>query len=91
MTSAEQRGGTVVPVFHVLNPKGEDKGHDRGQPGADAAWAAAAPATLDRPRRCRAEDLQLLTSIQHADPNSLYNRIARCRSRRSPARRATAT
>ena len=59
VATAEQRGATVVPMFRVLNPKGEDKGNTEGSPVPTAAWAAAAPATLRSDRaRCRAEDHQ---------------------------------
>jgi hypothetical protein len=78
VTTAEQRGSTVVPVFHVLNPKGEDKGHTEGSPVPTQLWAAAAAATLDQTASDAAPKISdLLTSIQHADPNSLYNRIAK--------------
>jgi len=82
VASAEQRGDTVVPVFRVLNPKGEDKGHTEGPPVPTQDWANAAPALLDRTARAAAPKISsLLTSIQttamHADPNSLYNRIAK--------------
>lgn len=78
VASAEQRGGNVVPVFHVLNPKGEDKGQIEGSPVPTHVWAAAASDTLDHAARDAAPKISnLLTSIQHADPNSLYNRIAK--------------
>src|SRR4029077_12862102 len=78
----QQRGDTVVPVFRVLNPKGEDKGHTAGPAVATQEWANAAPELLDRTARAAAPKISsLLTSIQttamHADPNSLYNRIAK--------------
>ena len=78
VTTAEQRGATVVPVFHVFNPKGEDKGHTEGRPVPTQLWAAAASDTLDQTASDAAPKISdLLTSIQHADPNSLYNRIAK--------------
>ena len=82
VASAEQRGQTVVPVFRVLDPKGEDKGHVEGTPVPTSAWSEAAPATLHGTAEQAAPKIsQLLTSIQtaimHADPNSLYNRIAK--------------
>src|SRR4051794_12699779 len=46
VASAEQRGATVVPVYSVLNAKGEDKGKAEGVPIATGAWAAASPTTL---------------------------------------------
>ena len=83
VTSAEQRGDTVVPVYSVLNPKGEDKGKAEGTPVPTEAWAAAStghPAAGGEamPRR---RSPRLLTGIQttalRADPNSLYNRVAK--------------
>jgi hypothetical protein len=78
VATAEQRDGAVVPVFRVLNPKGEDKGHTEGAPVPTEAWASAASTTLDQTALDAAPKIsQLLTSIQHADPNSLYNRVAK--------------
>jgi len=78
ITTAEQRGATVVPVFTVLNPQGEDKGKIEGAPMATQAWAAASPDTLQQAAADAAPRISdLLTSIQHADPNSLYNRVAK--------------
>ena len=59
VATAEQRGGNVVPLFRVLNPKGEDKGHTEGSPVPTQVWAAATRghARSDRARG-RAEDLQ---------------------------------
>ncbi len=78
VATAEQRGSTVVPMFRVLNPKGEDKGNTEGAPVPTQIWAAAAADMLDQTARDAAPKIsQLLTGIQHADPNSLYNRIAK--------------
>ena len=78
MATAEQRGANVVPQFRVLNPKGEDKGNTEGSPVPTAAWAAATPATLDQTARDAVPRIaNLLTGMQHADPNSLYNRVAK--------------
>jgi hypothetical protein len=78
VATAEQRGTNVVPRFRVLNPKGEDKGDTEGSPVPTEVWAAAAAATLDKTAREAAPKISsLLTGIQHADPNSLYNRIAK--------------
>jgi hypothetical protein len=78
VATAEQRDGTVVPMFRVLNPKGEDKGHTEGSPVPTEAWATAESATLDQTALEAAPKISaLLTGIQHADPNSLYNRIAK--------------
>jgi len=76
------RGATVVPVYAVLDPKGQEQGKSEGKPLASADWAAAAPATLSRTATEAAPGIaDLLTHIQaalqHADPNSLYNRPAR--------------
>ena len=78
VTTAEQRGDGVVPTFRVLNPSGEEKGNIEGSPVPTEAWAAATPATLDQTARDAVPKItNLLTSIQHADPNSLFNRIAK--------------
>jgi hypothetical protein len=84
VATAEQRDAMVVPVFRVLNPGGEDKGHIDGKPVPTSAWAAAAPDMLDQTARDVAPRVSdLLTSIQtatlRADPNSLYNRVAKVR------------
>jgi predicted aspartyl protease len=82
VTSAEQRGATVVPVYSVLNPKGEDKGKTEGVPIPTDAWAAASQTTLqDAAKDAAPKIAKLLTGIQttaqRADPNSLYNRVAK--------------
>jgi hypothetical protein len=78
VATAEQRGGNVVPLFRVLNPKGEDKGQTEGSPVPTQVWAAATAETLDRTANEVAPKISaLLTGIQHADPNSLYNRVAK--------------
>jgi hypothetical protein len=82
VTSAEQRGTTVVPVYGVKNPKGEDKGKAEGSPIPIEAWAAASPAVLQQAANDAAPKVaNLLSGIQaaaqRADPNSLYNRIAK--------------
>ena len=65
VATAEQHDGTVVPMFSVLNPKGEDKGKTEGSPVPTAAWAAAHARhpRSDRDRR-RTEDRQ----AAHRDP-----------------------
>jgi predicted aspartyl protease len=82
VTSAEQRGATVVPVYSVLNPKGEDKGKAEGVPIPTDAWATASRTTLqDAAKDAAPKIANLLTGIQttaqRADPNSLYNRVAK--------------
>ena len=82
VASAEQRGPDVVPVFHVLSPKGEDKGSADGDPVPTEYWAAAAPDMLNQEASDAAPKIAaLLNGIQaatmRADPNSLYNRVAK--------------
>jgi hypothetical protein len=82
VTRAEQRGETVVPVFTVLDPRGNDQGKIEGTPVPTRAWAAAGPATLQTSAAEAAPKIASLlngiqTAIAHADPNSLYNRRAR--------------
>jgi hypothetical protein len=81
-TRAELRGGAVVPVFTVFNPKGEDQGTAEGAPVPTDAWAAGAPAMLQQTATQAAPGITtLLTRIeaarQKADPNSLFNRAAK--------------
>jgi hypothetical protein len=82
VASAEQRGPDVVPVFHVLSPKGEDKGSAEGSPVPTKSWATASPGMLNQEASEAAPKIAaLLNGIQaatmRADPNSLYNRVAK--------------
>jgi len=82
VTTAEQRGVTVVPVFRVLNPKGEDKGSTEGTPVPTAVWAAAPADMLNKEASEAAPKIAALldgiqTATMRADPNSLYNRVAK--------------
>jgi hypothetical protein len=66
----------------VLNPKGEDKGKVESKPVPTATWADASPGMLEQVALDAAPRIAtLLNSIQtaqmHADPNSLYNRVAK--------------
>jgi hypothetical protein len=75
--TAGLHGATVVPVYAVLDPTGRDRGKSEGKPLASADWAAATPAVLARAATDAAPGIaDMLTGIQHADPNSLYNRPA---------------
>jgi hypothetical protein len=82
VTTAEQRGADVVPVFRVVSPKGEDKGSTEGNPVPTEAWAVASPNMLNQEASEAAPKIvALLNGIQaatiRADPNSLYNRVAK--------------
>jgi hypothetical protein len=82
VATAEQRGVTVVPVFRVLNPKGEDKGSTEGTPVPTAVWAAAPTDMLNKEASEAAPKIAALldgiqTATMRADPNSLYNRLAK--------------
>ena len=78
IAAAEARGTTVVPVFGVLNPQGKDKGKVEGSPVPAQDWSTGSSATLEQVAANAAPKISsLLTAIQHADPNSLYNRIAK--------------
>jgi hypothetical protein len=82
VATAEQRGAMVVPVFRVLNPKGEDKGSAQGTPVPTEIWAAAAPEMLNQEASEAAPKIVALldgiqTATMRADPNSLYNRPAK--------------
>ena len=83
---AELRGEQVVPGFRVRDPSGAEKGHAEARPVALAAWAAAAPETLERAGREAAPTVAaLLASIEaarrEADPDSLVNRPVRVQLR----------
>lgn len=80
--SATLHGDSVTPIYKVLDPTGKDRGESDGKPVTSADWANAVPATLSSTAIQAAPNIaSLLTaiqaSIQHADPNSLYNRPAR--------------
>lgn len=78
IATAEGRGDTVVPVFGVLDPQGKDKGKIEGTPVPTQDWSTGSDSTLKQVATDAAPKISaLLTSIQHADPNSLYNRIAK--------------
>jgi hypothetical protein len=82
LSRAERRGSTVVPVFVVRDPAGEDQGSIEGAPVPLGVWAAAEPATLRMAaREASPRIVALLGGIRNArdraDPNSLYNRPAK--------------
>jgi len=80
ITSAEQRGRTVVPIYLVQNPEGVEQGTTEGSPVPTEAWAASDNATLNAvAAEAAGKVADLLNSIRiardKADPNSLYNRV----------------
>jgi hypothetical protein len=80
--TARHQGEAIVPVYTVRTPQGRDAGSLQGPPVPIAAWASAAPATLEQVAQDAAPSLTKLlaalnTSLQEADPNSLLNRPAR--------------
>lgn len=80
--SAQDRGSEIVPIYTVLNPQGQSQGTVQGKPVATEVWAAANSATLRQAAFDAAPGIDsLLTNIQtglmQADPNSLYNRVAK--------------
>jgi hypothetical protein len=82
ITSAEQRGRTVVPIYVVQNPEGAEQGTTEGRPVPTEAWAVSDGATLNAvATEAAGKVAELLTSIRiardKADPNSLYNRVAK--------------
>jgi hypothetical protein len=78
VATAETRGNLIVPLFSVVDPRGQDKGNAEGSPVETQAWATASADTLDKAAADAAPKVSaLLTNIQHADPNSLYNRVAK--------------
>jgi hypothetical protein len=81
-TTATLRGDSVMPIYKVLDPTGKERGESDGAPVPTADWANAAPTTLSTAATQAAPNIASLltsiqTAIQHADPNSLYNRAAR--------------
>jgi hypothetical protein len=82
VTSAELRGGAVVPLFTVQNPAGEGQGAAEGAAVPSAAWAEGTEKTMRGVAESAAPKIaSLLTRIeaarQQSDPNSLVNRPAR--------------
>jgi hypothetical protein len=82
ITTAEQRGSTVVPIFSVLNPLGQNKGKAEGTPVPTQSWADASSATLQQVAADAAPKVASLldgiqTAVLRADPKSLYNRHAK--------------
>ena len=80
--TARNQGGVIVPVYTVRTPQGHDAVKLDGTPVPTAAWATAAPVTLeqvagDAAPRLTAMLARLNTTLQQADPNSLLNRPAR--------------
>lgn len=82
LISALNRGTDIVPQYTVLNPQGQPQGSVSGHPVPAAAWANAEPTTIHQVALDAAPGIaSLLTRIEgglmRADPNSLYNRVAR--------------
>ncbi len=81
-TTAEVRSGTIVPMYAILDPKGEQAGITEGLPVAAAEWTAAAAPTLQRVAGEAAPRISgLLSRIEaerrRSDPDSLVNRAPR--------------
>ena len=79
---AELQGDRVVPSYVVTDPQGKEKGRTEGPAIAAPLWSQATAATLEQAAKDAAPKIsRLLTGIQtameHADPNSLYNRPAK--------------
>jgi hypothetical protein len=80
--TAEQRADTVVPIFTIIDNKGEPKGTEQGDAIPTAIWQQAAPGTMMLTAAEVAPRLAaLLARIEalrrQSDPTSLYNRPAR--------------
>jgi hypothetical protein len=80
--SATDTGRTVVPVYTIRTPQGGNAATVKGLPVPVAAWAAAAPATLQKVASDAAERLSVAlagvdANLQRANPNSLLNRAPR--------------
>ena len=82
VVKADRRGSTIVPVYTIDDPSGEQQGTAEGLPVSTSDWANAKPATLQQAAADAAPRLaSLLTNIDAArhesDPNSLFNRPTR--------------
>jgi hypothetical protein len=82
IVSADLRGGTVMPLYSVLDPAGKTIGTAEGDPVPARAWSAAAPATLQAAAAGAAPKVAALltridAAVRQSDPNSLLNRPAR--------------
>ena len=82
IATASQRGSTVVPLFTVLDSRGKDRGKTETAPVPTAAWAAAAPATLNKSAAEAAPKIAALlndveTTRQMADTNGPDDHRAR--------------
>ncbi|EGG76308.1 Titin [Gluconacetobacter sp. SXCC-1] len=79
--TATTSNGAIVPIYAVMTPKGEERGHMAGAPVPAAQWQAADGQAAARSAQVAAPGVaELLTGIQAAqmqkDPNSLKNRPA---------------
>lgn len=82
MTSARLQGPNVIPEFTVVDPAGAVRGRAEGAAVPAAAWSVASSAVLRDSATEAAPRIALMltnieTAIEHANPNSLYNRPAR--------------
>lgn len=82
ITRADRRAETVIPVFAVRDPAGEEQGTVEGAPVPLSAWYGADARTLKTTAaEASPRIVALLGSIRvardRADPNSLYNRPAK--------------
>ena len=79
---AELHGDHVVPTYVVTDPQGKEKGRTEGPAIAAPLWSQATAATLEQAAKDAAPKISTLltgiqTAMEHADPNSLYNRPAK--------------
>ncbi|MCE2576100.1 hypothetical protein [Komagataeibacter sp. FNDCR2] len=79
--TAEFHDGAVIPVYAVITPKGEERGHMNGAPVPAVRWQAKdGQATVRSAQEAAPGVADLLTGIRAAqmqkDPNSLKNRPA---------------
>ncbi|MBS0638481.1 MAG: hypothetical protein U1E70_23040 [Acetobacteraceae bacterium] len=82
ITSVQQQGGQVTPVFSIQDPTGKEQGSAVGEPIPITVWARPDKALYERVAADAGPRIgAVLTSIRitrdKADPNSLYNRAAR--------------
>jgi hypothetical protein len=82
ITTAQQKGDQVTPMFSVQDPNGKEQGSAVGEPIPMQAWARPDAALFEQVAADAGPRIgAVLTSIRitrdKADPDSLYNRSAR--------------
>lgn len=82
ITTVQQKGGQVTPVFSIQDPNGKEQGSAVGEPIPLTVWSRPNKALFEQVATDAGPRIgAVLTSIRiardKADPDSLYNRSAR--------------